>query len=86
MVRVNELEIKTAVPLAGLVCATPDCGHAKLVLRLAPGAKGDLVLESYRQGLPPEGAGLLAARPAQAIASQGGDRTVVALKIAIPDR
>jgi hypothetical protein len=84
--RVNDVDYTTAVPLGGIVCATHDCGHARLVLRLDGQAKGDFVLESYRQGLPPEGARLLAARPAQAVPSQGGDRTVVAFKVALPVR
>ena len=85
-VRVNGLETTTALPLGGIVCATPDCGHAQLVLQMSAEAKGNLVLESYAQGLPPEGASLLAARPPYMVASQGGDRTVVAFKVALPQR
>jgi hypothetical protein len=44
------------------------------------------MLLAYRAGLPPEGAKLMKARPPEAVPSQGGDRTVLAAKIAIPAR
>jgi len=67
-------------------CATPDCGHAHVILQFASGTIAPLLLETYRQGLPPEGARLLAARPPDAVPSQGGDRTISVTKIEIPER
>jgi hypothetical protein len=65
-------------------CGTPDCGHARMVLRLASNAPMTLTLLSYRRGLPPQGARLLKARPATAQPSQEGDETVLAAKLAVP--
>jgi len=65
-------------------CGTPDCGHARMVLKLASHAPLTLTLMSYRRGLPPEGAKLLKARPATAQPSQTGDVTVLAAKLAVP--
>lgn len=67
-------------------CGSPDCGHARMVLRLASATPFTLTLRSYRRGLPPEGAKLLKARPATAQPSQMGDTTVLAAKIAVPGR
>jgi hypothetical protein len=65
-------------------CGTPDCGHARMVLRLGSNAPVTLTLMSYRTGLPPQGAKLLKARPAAAQPSQTGDVTVLAAKLAVP--
>ena len=67
-----------------IVCGTPDC--SRIILRLASSAPLSLDLRLYRRGLPPEGVKLLAARGPLAVPSQGGDRTVLAAKIAIPAR
>jgi hypothetical protein len=69
-----------------IVCGTPDCTTSRIILRLASSAPLSLDLRLYRRGLPPEGAKLLAARGPLAVPSQGGDRTVLAAKIAIPAR
>ena len=69
-----------------IICGTPDCAGARVILKLASSSPLALDLRVYRRGLPPEGAKLLAARPADAVPSQGGDRTVLAAKIAIPAR
>jgi hypothetical protein len=69
-----------------IICGTPDCGSARVILRLASSAPLAMDLTAYRRGLPPEGAKLLAARPSDAVPSQGGDRSLVAAKIAIPAR
>jgi len=69
-----------------IICGTPDCASARVILKLASSSPLALDLRAYRRGLPPEGAKLLAARPADAVPSQGGDRTVLAAKIAIPAR
>jgi hypothetical protein len=65
-------------------CGTPDCGHARMVLRLASHAPLTLTLLSYRASLPPEGSKLLKARPTTAQPSQAGDVTVLAAKLAVP--
>jgi hypothetical protein len=69
-----------------IVCGTPDCAGAHLVLRLGSSVPVNFTLLAYRAGLPPEGAKLMKARPPEAVPSQGGDRTVLAAKIAIPAR
>ena len=69
-----------------IACVTPDCAHARLTLTLAAKDVPPLQLLSYRQGLPAEGAKLLGARPASAVPSQDGDRTILAAKIVIPAR
>jgi hypothetical protein len=69
-----------------IVCGTPDCGSAHLVLHLGSSRQVDIMLLAYRAGLPPDGAKLLKARPPEAVPSQGGDRTILAAKIAIPAR
>ena len=69
-----------------IACGTPDCATARVILRLASSAPFTLDLLVYRRGLPPDGAKLLAARPADAVPSQGADRSVLAAKIAIPAR
>jgi hypothetical protein len=75
----------TAPPSRLLIrCGTPDCSHARMVLKLASHAPLALTLLSYRAGLPPEGAKLLKARPATAQPSQMGDVTVLAAKLAVP--
>jgi hypothetical protein len=67
-----------------ILCVTPDCGHAHVTLHLGSQDAASLVLLSWRQGLPPDGAKLIAARPATATPSQSGDRSVLAAKIAVP--
>jgi hypothetical protein len=78
--------VTVAAPPRSLLvrCGTPDCSHARMVLRLASHTPLSLTLLSYRAGLPPEGAKLLKARPATAQPSQGGDITVLAAKLAVP--
>jgi hypothetical protein len=67
-----------------IVCGTPDCGSAHLVLQLGSSRPVDIMLLAYRAGLPPDGVKLLKARPPEAVPSQGGDRTILAARIAIP--
>jgi len=67
-----------------ITCSTPDCAKARIVLKLGSSEPFDLTLIAYRHGLPPEGQKLLKARPAWAVPSQSGDRTVFATKAAIP--
>jgi hypothetical protein len=69
-----------------IVCGTPDCATARFILQLGSPKPVTLELLAYRAGLPPDGAKLLNARPPEAVPSQGGDRTLLAVKIAIPGR
>jgi hypothetical protein len=69
-----------------IVCATQDCGAAQITLKLGSSSATTLTLLSVKQGLPPDGAKLLKARPAEAVASQSGDQTVLAATVAIPAR
>lgn len=67
------------MPVTGgtlLMCHTPDCAHARI--RLEGDMRGVwLHFAETRHGLPPWGAGLATARPAQAAPWGRGDRTVV---------
>jgi hypothetical protein len=83
-VRLSDMEATAAKPLTGIGCATSDCGHARLTLRLGAKDKGTVTLLAYREGLPPEGARLLQARPPEAVPSQSGDRTLLVTRIPIP--
>lgn len=67
-----------------IMCVTPDCGTAHLELRLGSSAPWKMLLKAMHKGLPPSGARLLAARPADATASQAGDRSIRAAAIAVP--
>ena len=67
-----------------ITCSTPDCTKARIILKLDSSQPFDLSLIAYTRGLPPEGDKLLKARPAWAMPSQGGDRSLFATKIAIP--
>jgi len=69
-----------------IVCMTPDCGHARLTLHLGSPEPASLLLMSRRRGLPPDGAKLQRARPADAVPSQNGDQTLLAATIAVPAR
>ena len=83
-VRLNDRDVPLVRPVAGIGCATPDCGRARLVLHWDSKTRGDVTLESYRYGLSGQGEGLLKARPSWAVPSQRGDVTVLLQKIAIP--
>lgn len=77
------------VPAAGrrhIFCATPDCGSAHLVLNLASSRAVTMTLFAEHQGLPPQGATLLRARPDWAVPSQVGDRRMRVVKVTIPAR
>jgi hypothetical protein len=80
--------VTTAAPPGkiSIVCVTPDCARGHLVLHLESSAPWKLLLRAERSGLPPQGAKLLAARPATATPSGAGDRTILAAEIAIPGR
>ncbi len=78
------------VPVDGgqllITCATPDCGSARVVLKLSSTAPVDLTLIAHRRGLPPEEAGLAKARGSLAVPSQGGDATLLAAHVPVPGR
>ena len=80
--------VATAMPArrTSILCATPDCATAHMILRLASSKPVELLLVDLRQGLPPDGERLLKARPVEAVPSQIGDSTMLAAKIAIPAR
>ncbi|HVV26960.1 MAG TPA: M20/M25/M40 family metallo-hydrolase [Rhizomicrobium sp.] len=69
-----------------IVCGTPDCGSTRMVLHLGSPGPAELVLASWRYGLPPEGEKLLKARPLEAMPSGRGDETLLTAKIAVPGR
>lgn len=67
-----------------IACVTPDCGEMQMTLHLGTTAAFDMLLQSVRRGLPPEGMALLKARPPQAVPSQSGDVTLLMRKIIVP--
>jgi hypothetical protein len=69
-----------------IVCSTPDCAKARIVLDLGSSRPVELTLLANKRGLPPRGAKLLKARPPEAVPSQAGDRTILAARIALPGR
>ena len=58
-------------------CTTDDCGVGGVRLVFASPKPVDVWIGTQRYGLPPDGAKLVAARPATATASQSGDTTIV---------
>jgi hypothetical protein len=67
-----------------IICATPDCGHMRMILHLGTLAPFEILLRAVHQGLPPQGGALLKARPPEAVPSQTGDVTLLIRKIAVP--
>lgn len=67
-----------------ILCTTPDCAQARMVLELGSSRPVELLLLANHRGLPPQGATLLRARPPEAVPSQTGDRTVLAARIKVP--
>ena len=64
-----------------VICATTDCATKTVLLNFASRKPVDLLIAEQRQGLPQDGAAIVAARPAQATASQSGDTTTVLAKV-----
>jgi hypothetical protein len=85
-VTIGDVTIPAYERRISIACGTPDCTTGRMVLHLGSSAPLELTLLAYRSGLPPEGAKLLEARGSSAVPSQGGDRTMLAAKIAIPAR
>jgi hypothetical protein len=85
-VRINGFYAPTSGGRVAIDCVTPDCGHAHVTLYLGSREAVPLLLLSERRGLPPDGAKLVAARPATALPSQSGDRTVLASSIQVMER
>jgi hypothetical protein len=67
-----------------ITCATPDCGRIRMTLHVETTAPFEILLRSYRHGLPPWGAGLATARPPEAVPSQTGDMMVLIRKLTVP--
>ena len=67
-----------------IICHTPDCGHAVMTLHVGTAMPFAILLQSARRGLPAQGARLVAARPSDAVPSQGGDVTHLLARITIP--
>jgi hypothetical protein len=84
-VTVNGIAVSAPQRAVTIICATPDCGSARMTLTMKSGAT-TLTLLSFQRGLPPDGAKLLKARPDTAVTSQEGDQTVLAAMIAVPAR
>lgn len=83
---VNGAETHAFGQYTAISCMTPDCGHARIVLRLGSPDSVTLKLVARRRGLPPDGARLQRARPADAAPSQNGDQTLLAATITVPAR
>ena len=69
-----------------VTCVTPDCGNGRLSPTLQASEPQSVTLIARRNGLPPTGAKLIAARPTDATPSQEGDVTLRAVTITIPAR
>jgi hypothetical protein len=67
-------------------CVTPDCAGAVMTLKLASPDAQTLTLIAHSAGLPPDGAKLIKARPAEASPSQEGDSALRLVNIAVPAR
>jgi hypothetical protein len=65
-------------------CVTGDCRGKSVKLRFATKRPVEIWLGEQRYGLPPDGAKLVAARPATAIPAQTGDTTIVFGKMKLP--
>ena len=87
-----EIEGKSFVPAkdslndAGTIfgCLTDDCRGKTVTLTFDSSNPMDILIGEQRYGLPPDGASLMRARPATAIASQTGDTTIVFARMSIP--
>lgn len=60
-----------------LACTTDDCRRMTVTLAFADKKPITVTIGEQHYGVPPDGARLVAARPATAVASQSGDTTVV---------
>jgi hypothetical protein len=69
-----------------ILCSTPDCAQASMVLKFGSSRPVELLLLANKRGLPPQGARLLKARSPEAVPSHAGDSTVLAARIAVPGR
>jgi len=78
------LEAQAQGQVDTITCATPDCGRIRMTLHLETLAPFEILLRSFRHGLPPWGGALARARPPQAVPSQTGDMTVLVRKIIVP--
>jgi hypothetical protein len=67
-----------------ILCVTPDCATAHMILHLASPDAVKLLLVAQRHGLPPDGAKLVKARPHDAAPISEGDSSMLAATIAIP--
>lgn len=85
-VTINGVSAEAQGQRTTIVCSTPDCAGARVVLRLGSSEPWELLLVAHKRGLPPQGAKLLKARPPEAVPSQAGDRTVLAARISVPGR
>ena len=67
-----------------VVCATPDCASAHILLDFSGPVPASLLLVEQRYGLPQSASGVARARPDWAVPSGQGDMTFIAEDVAIP--
>lgn len=67
-----------------IACVTRDCRSKTVKLTFAGRSPVDLTLGEQRYSLPPDGAKLVAARPATATRHQSGDTTIIFGKLRVP--
>jgi len=65
-------------------CLSRDCRGATIGLKMGSPKAVPLVVAEQRFGVPAFGAGIVAARPATAVASQNGDVTFLVVKAPVP--
>jgi hypothetical protein len=85
-VTINGVTAAAGAQRTAILCSTPDCAQARMVLRFGSSRPVELLLLANKRGLPPQGARLLKARPPEAVPSQAGDGTILAARIAVPGR
>ncbi|HUO90156.1 MAG TPA: M20/M25/M40 family metallo-hydrolase [Rhizomicrobium sp.] len=86
-----ELRGKTFLPAADslnpagtiIACVTDDCRTMTVKLTFSSRARVPFTLGEQEYGVPPDGAKLIRARPATAVASQFGDTTIVFGKLTL---
>jgi hypothetical protein len=78
---VNGQTFANVPPALRVLCDTPDCANA--TLKFKGKATGNLDLVELRHGLPAKGAGLLKARPGNAVPSGAGDQTFLVRRVTL---
>lgn len=88
-IRIRGEDVRAPKDWAGntmLQCDGPDCRDLAVTLTLGSSGAIMIPISERRDGLPPFGAKLAAARPSTAMPSQSGDRALLVSSISLPSR